>query len=193
MKTINKTSNNEIVIKNSKFITLLYSLKNEDEIAAILLSVKNEYKNATHYCYAYIIGDIMRSNDDGEPNGTAGVPILNVLKKNDLDRILCVVVRYFGGVKLGVGGLIRAYGKSVRETLKKAYLIDIEKYYTIMIKFHYNDRKKVDNLISNDSIISKEFHENIIYEFKLKALDNELINSLKLSGASIININRFLS
>ncbi|MFA5407982.1 MAG: YigZ family protein, partial [Bacilli bacterium] len=108
MKTIKETFKNELTIKNSKFIAILFPLSNEDKIDEIINNLKSQYKNATHYCYAYIIDNIKHSNDDGEPSGTAGQPILNVLEGNDLNNVLCVVIRYFGGIKLGAGGLIRA-------------------------------------------------------------------------------------
>ena len=91
---------NEIVINKSRFITLIYNVNSKDDVNNILNKIKCDYPNATHYVYAYIIDGIMYATDDKEPSGTAGKPILNVLVRNNLNHILCVVVRYFGGIKL---------------------------------------------------------------------------------------------
>lgn len=109
---------NEIIIKKSKFITKLYEIKDINEISQIIDNLKKDYKKATHICYAYIINGQEKAVDDGEPSGTAGRPILNVLQKRKLNEILVVVIRYFGGIKLGAGGLVRAYTKSTSEIVK---------------------------------------------------------------------------
>lgn len=109
---------NEIIIKNSKFITLTYHINEIENVKIILDNIKKEYKKATHYCYAYKVNNLEKAYDDGEPKGTAGLPILNVLNKNGLNNVLCIVIRYFGGTKLGHGGLIRAYTKSASESVK---------------------------------------------------------------------------
>ena len=110
---------NEIVIKKSRFITKLYNINNIDEVQTILDDLKKEYKKATHFCYAYSINGQEKAFDDGEPSHTAGLPILNVIHMKNLNNILIVVVRYFGGVKLGAGPLTRAYSKSASEIIKK--------------------------------------------------------------------------
>ena len=104
MYTISNNSKYELIIKNSKFITLLYKINNEDIVKKILNNVKEIYPDATHYCYAYIIDNQKKSSDDGEPSKTAGLPILKVLENNQLNHILAIVVRYFGGIKLGANG-----------------------------------------------------------------------------------------
>ena len=90
-----------------------------------LVELKNKYKDATHICFSYIINNTKRFSDDNEPSGTAGIPILNVLENNNLNYVLCCVVRYFGGIKLGAGGLLRAYSNSAKECLNKAVLTNI--------------------------------------------------------------------
>ena len=107
---------NEIIIKKSKFITKLYNI---DNVESILNNLKNEYKKATHFCYAYSINGKEKAYDDGEPSHTAGLPILNVIHMKKLNNTLIVVIRYFGGVKLGAGPLTRAYSKSASEIIKK--------------------------------------------------------------------------
>ena len=122
MYSIDSDVTNEYVINKSKFITKLYYVDNVEEVASVLNKVKSEYSLANHYCYAYIINNISKSSDDKEPSGTAGIPILNVLLKNNLNNILCIVVRYFGGIKLGAGGLVRAYTNSVSSALLQSAL-----------------------------------------------------------------------
>ena len=112
MKTVKKEVTNEIIINKSKFITIIIPLTTIEQIDDILKNIKNKYKDATHYCYGYVINGKEKMSDDGEPSGTAGMPILNVIKKHDLTNVICIVVRYFGGIKLGAGGLTRAYSNS---------------------------------------------------------------------------------
>ncbi len=110
-----------IEIKKSKFIGQLFDVFSQEEISNILQELKKEHKKATHICYAYRISQPFseKAFDDGEPSGTAGKPILNVLQKQDKQNCLLVVIRYFGGIKLGAGGLVRAYSKTASETVKK--------------------------------------------------------------------------
>jgi uncharacterized YigZ family protein len=126
MLTINNDIENEIIIKKSKFITKLYYIEDVNKIDEIIGNLKKEYKKSTHICYAYIIGSYAKAVDDGEPSGTAGKPILNVLQKKNVNNILCVVIRYFGGVKLGAGGLVRAYTNSTSEAFKLTEIIEKE-------------------------------------------------------------------
>ena len=162
MKTITTDITNEIIIKNSKFITLLIKIDSPD-ITSILENIKIDYPKATHYCYAYIYNEIKKSSDDGEPTGTAGSPILNVLEKEELNNILAVVIRYFGGIKLGTGGLIRAYTKSITEALKNVDVKELEKGYKVEINFSYNDEKQISYLLQDSKITNKKYNETINY------------------------------
>ena len=130
MKTISEKITNELIIKNSKFITIIYPITSIENIQGLIDETKLVYPKATHYCYAYIINDIKRSSDDKEPSGTAGTPMLNVLTKENYTNILVITVRYFGGIKLGAGGLVRAYSKSVKEALNIATTIDLDGLYS---------------------------------------------------------------
>ncbi len=105
-------------VKKSKFIAYYYKLDSLEEINAILIELKKEHKKARHLPYAYKIQNQIKKSDDKEPSGTAGMPILNIIEKNNLDNTLIVVVRYFGGIKLGAGGLIRAYGNASKEVIR---------------------------------------------------------------------------
>ena len=149
MKTVKENIENEIIINKSRFITLLIKINNLDEIEKNLKEIKKKYKDATHYCYAYIIGNKEKCSDNGEPSGTAGMPILNVLKQNDLTNILCVVIRYFGGIKLGAGGLIRAYSTSASEALNKTNIVNLIKGYKIVIEFNYDNIKQINYLLKD--------------------------------------------
>ena len=179
MKSIKFNIENEFIIKKSKFITKLYFVTSEIEIKNILDENKNDYKDATHICYAYILNNVQRFNDDSEPSGTAGMPILNVLKNNNLNNVLCVVIRYFGGIKLGAGGLIRAYCSSVSEALNKTEIINVVNGKKIELTFSYDDIKKVNHILNDINIVDKQFDENVKYIIIVKEKNvNSLINQL---------------
>ena len=182
MKTIKNNIENEIVIKNSKFICLLIKI-NDIDISNYLENIKKQYPKATHYCYAYIYNDYKKSSDDGEPSSTAGIPILNVLEKNNLNNILCVVVRYFGGIKLGAGGLVRAYTKCVTECLKKSELVELINGYKIELEFSYNELNSVNYILNKSNILSKNFNNNIKY---IVLLDKITLNKLKKYNYKIL-------
>ena len=167
MKSIKKTIYNEITINKSKFITYIYNVDDEEQVKEILKNIKIEYKDATHYCYSYIIDNVKRFNDDGEPSGTAGVPILNVLENNNLNHVLAIVVRYFGGIKLGAGGLVRAYSKSISESLLKGEICNLKKGINILVRFSYENLKLVDNVLKDISIEKKDFQEEITYSLNI--------------------------
>ena len=123
MYTISRDYRKEIVIEKSRFICSLKKVHSEAEAQEFIKAVKKEFWDATHNCSAYIVDDMaQRSSDDGEPSGTAGIPMLEVLRKNGLTETAAVVTRYFGGIKLGAGGLVRAYSGSVAGAVKEAGL-----------------------------------------------------------------------
>ena len=180
MKSIKKEITNEIIINKSRFITVLTNINDINNVKEKLENIKKEYKDATHYCYAYIVNNHEKCSDNGEPSGTAGMPILNVLKQNNLTNILCVVIRYFGGIKLGAGGLIRAYSNSVSEALNKTTITNLVNGYNITIEFPYENIKQINYLLKNIDI-KKSYKTNIIYNFsidenKLKEIENKLLN-----------------
>ena len=177
MQTIKNNIHNEIIIKNSRFICYLYKIKNINDINTILNELKNEHKDATHHCYAYIIDNIKKSSDDGEPGGTAGIPILKVLENNNLNNILAVVIRYFGGIKLGAGGLVRAYTKGVTNTISNDNIVNLIKGYNIEIEFNYNQVKEIDYLLKDININNKIFDTNIKYNIDIPTNFLEIIKS----------------
>ncbi len=182
MKTIKSNIENEIEIKNSKFITKIYKTGKE-EIFNILEKIKKEHPKATHYCYAYNSKNYKKSSDDNEPTGTAGKPILNVLEKEKLENVLVVIIRYFGGIKLGAGGLIRAYTKATTEALKKAIYQEVQEAYKVRIQFPYSEEKNINYLIQEKNILKKEFQENIIYEC---IIEKDKINNLSTYNYEIL-------
>ena len=173
---------NEIIIKNSRFICYLFKIDSL-EIDKIINNVKKEHPKATHYCYGYKYMDVERSSDDGEPSGTAGMPILNVINKEQLQNILIVVVRYFGGIKLGAGGLIRAYTKSVTEALKNNILCNLVEGFKINLSFPYEAEKDVSYILKSSVISNKNYLDVIEYTC---IVDNEVLHLLEKYSPTIV-------
>ena len=188
MYTISNNSKSELIINKSRFITLLAKVKSEEEVKIYLNNIKNEYKDATHYCFSYIIDNTKRFNDDGEPGGTAGMPILNVLENNNLNYILCIVVRYFGGIKLGAGGLVRAYSKSASEAINNSKLNKLEIGKIVTIKFNYDKQKLIDGLLKEIIINNKIFDNIITYNFYITDNEYNLIKDGLINNSINIDI-----
>lgn len=173
----------EIEIKKSRFLCFLHRTTSEDDAKNYILSIKKEHPNATHHCYAFVIGEhneIQRSNDDGEPAGTAGVPMLECLMKNEMQDVVAVVVRYFGGIKLGAGGLIRAYAKSVSNALHDAPITRKQKMLTYTLQFPYPLIGKMDYLFrsQNIEVLDKQYNEDVRYTFMCAQPIDEKISEL---------------
>ncbi len=166
MKTIGLNTENMEIINKSKFFTFLIKIQTEEEAKGLINNFKTVYKDATHVCSAYICDSAKKANDDGEPSGTAGMPILNILEKNELDHVLCIIVRYFGGVKLGASGLIRAYSNCTKNTLAKTDIIELQNGYLLTIKFDYTLENKINRCLL-DVPIEKKFEDKITYKFKI--------------------------
>lgn len=127
-----------------------YPVRTEDEIKELLLVLQKQYYDARHHCYAYVLGenkDLFRANDDGEPNHSAGDPILGQIRARDLTNVLVVVVRYFGGVKLGVGGLVQAYKTAASETLDEAEIVEQIITYPLPLRFAYQHLNAVMKVV----------------------------------------------
>ncbi len=177
MRTIMETKANEIIIKNSRFITILFPITQDSNPQELINQAKINYPKATHYCSAYITENTQKSSDDGEPGGTAGLPMLNVLIKENMINVLAITVRYFGGIKLGAGGLVRAYTKSVKEALSSAALISVEKGYKIKINTTYSNQKNLDYLLKDYNVISKEYNEGVTYKVLIPKNKLAILNS----------------
>lgn len=167
--TVKSRGEHEIVIEKSRFICHIQRAVSEEEAQAFIQSIKKQHWNATHNCSAYLIGEhdlIQKANDDGEPSGTAGVPMLEVLKKRKLKDTVVVVTRYFGGIKLGAGGLIRAYGKSVSEAINHVGMVERCLMRTMHTTIDYTWLGKVENELRASSFQLKEIHyaEDVIFE-----------------------------
>ena len=188
MKTIDKFYQNQIDIKKSQFICRLYPVQTEKEAKEIIAKISEEFKDATHNCSAYYVSDGEGYDDDGEPGGTAGRPMLNVLKKNELQNSVAIVTRYFGGIKLGAGGLVRAYSKSVLETLAIAEIVEMEKYELFSFTFDYQYIKLVDSDLRAQKIdiIDKNYDANVTYivatenKERLDNLKEKLVKEVKI-------------
>ena len=181
MYSINEFKEFVTEIQKSKFICRLIKLNSFEQIEEELDKVRNDWSGATHYCYAYLFENKKKCSDDGEPGGTAGMPILNVLENNNLSNILCIVVRYFGGIKLGAGGLVRAYTQSVTNTLDVCELIEIKKGKKVEIIFPYNQDKRINYLLSNITFLEKYFEENIRYIFNICDDDLSILTDNNIS------------
>lgn len=167
MNTIKETIENTLIIKNSRFITIIYNINDINDIDKYLKLVKDKYKDATHYCHAYILPNNIKCSDDGEPSGTAGKPILDVLTKHNLNFVLAIVVRYFGGIKLGAGGLIRAYSKCISTCLNNTELTKLILGKNIDIYFTYKDINDIDLLLTNCHINNKNYQDMISYNVNI--------------------------
>lgn len=182
MLSIKSNVVNEIIIKKSRFITFLFRVDNEADVKKYLDDLSNKYKDSTHICYAYILDNAKRFNDDGEPGGTAGMPILNVLENKDLNHILCCIVRYFGGIKLGANGLVRAYSNGCSDALDCSELVSLLPGKICSIKFKYDDTKIVDSILRDCFIIDKKYEDDVTYVFKIgtDSLSSIISNSFDL-------------
>lgn len=165
----------EIEIKKSRFIALIVPIYHVDDVKKKLEQVKKGYPGATHYCYAYILLQEKRCSDDGEPSKTAGQPILNVLEKQQLSYVLAIVIRYFGGIKLGAGGLVRAYTNAVIQVLEKAHIYPMGLKKHIKVTFSYEFEQQFLKQYSSFEIIQKTYLDIVTYE---GYLDEEKIASL---------------
>lgn len=160
-KTVKGQGEHEIVIQKSRFIAHVNRAETEEEAQNFIQHIKKIHWNATHNCSAYLIGEhnqIQKANDDGEPSGTAGVPILEVLKKRDLRDTVVVVTRYFGGIKLGAGGLIRAYGKATSEGLDAVGIVERKLMRVMETTIDYTWLGKVENELRGSIYQLKTIH-----------------------------------
>ena len=148
-RTVERAAEGIYKEKGSRFLSFIYPVRTEEEAKTIIGELKTKYYDARHHCYAYCLGvkrDIFRTNDDGEPSSTAGKPILGQILSNDLSNVLIVVVRYFGGIKLGVSGLIQAYREAALDAIRNAYIVERTDNIVFGVSFSYmvmNDVMKV--------------------------------------------------
>ena len=177
MKTIIENISNEYIEKKSKFIANIFYVSTEEEAENKIKQIKKKYYDAKHNCYAYSItnkkGQINKMSDDGEPSGTAGAPILNIINKNELTNILIIVTRYFGGILLGTGGLVRAYSEAVLGAINKSNIQIEQEGYDIEVSIEYKDLEKLKYYCNQNNINIKNTEYNEIIKCILEMTDGE--------------------
>lgn len=185
----------ENVINKSRFIAHIKPVESEDEAKAFIDEVKKEHRDATHNCSAYTIGDsmlIQKANDDGEPSGTAGVPMLEILKKLETHNTAAVVTRYFGGIKLGTGGLIRAYSGAVRDAIKEGGRVELRNAIPTTVTISYEQTGKFEYELQSTNFILRDtmYTDKVSYRIDVLEDDYEdFINFLNRITASTFELD----
>lgn len=189
--TVLSSASAEIVIEKSRFIGQSFHVEDLEETENIIKEVKKKYYDATHNCFAYIIGEdmsIAKASDDGEPSSTAGVPMLELMKKLNLTNTLVMATRYFGGIKLGASGLIRAYAKTAKISLEANSIVNKDVFNRIILEIDYSLIGRIQKFLENNQIIHDApiFTEKV--ELNLYAKD-EKIEGLQKDLLDITNAN----
>lgn len=195
MKVIIENATAEIIEKKSRFIANIFYVSNVTEAEEKLAAIRKQYYDAKHNCFAYVLGvnaETAKSSDDGEPQGTAGHPMLDILKGNNLTNCIAIVTRYFGGTLLGTGGLVRAYSDSLKAAIANAKTSELLNAYKVSFEINYDDYGKVENLVQN----LNQLNENNIYSLA-KTFENVVkleylisIDAFDKFKTEIINITR---
>lgn len=197
-KSIHQYGRDEITINKSRFICSTAPVNTEEEAIEFIEKIKKEFKDARHNVYAYTVGEnsnVQRFTDDGEPSGTAGMPVLNVINQEELKNVVVVVTRYFGGILLGAGGLVRAYTKSAKVGLENGLIVDKVLYYEISIKIEYTMLGKIENELNKNKFIIKDKKYEADVNLIILARDddieklNNLINEVT-SGKARVNLGQ---
>jgi uncharacterized YigZ family protein len=189
MKTVKEKYSKLIEINKSKFIGILFPVESQEDFKMQLNLINKEWPKATHYCYAYRLNGMEKSNDDGEPSGTAGRPILEFLKNNDLENVALVVVRYFGGIKLGAGGLLRAYidaSKAVFEA-SNVFLVEEQNVYSLTVDYSLYDILNNYLLKQDGQVLKTEYEMKVSIDYLCSSLDEERINNLLNGQVEILS------
>ena len=195
-KTVFESGESTIIIEKSKFIGYSRHVETEEDALTFINEIKKKNKDATHNVSAYILGEkknAQKYSDDGEPSGTAGIPILELMKKEELTNSAIVVTRYFGGIKLGAGGLVRAYSKSAKSTLENSLISQKKKFIPIEILFDYSYLGKIQNDISTRNILSSKPTFEDVVKYTIYVDKGEIDSSINhindlTSGNVIIDI-----
>lgn len=195
LTTINENSSAEIVEKKSKFIANIFYVQNEQEAEEKISEIRKKYYDARHNCYAYSIIEnntvLNRASDDGEPSGTAGMPMLNILIKKELVNVLVVVTRYFGGILLGTGGLVKAYSEATISAIEKASFSKIERGIELEVVLDYPDFEKFQYYVkkNNFKITNAKYKEKIIC--KIELTNDEKDNFINLIENDTLKIQKY--
>lgn len=194
-KTINKNVSSEIVEKKSKFIANIFYVESVEEAEEKIKEIKKRFYDAKHNCFAFRIyakeGVTERFSDDGEPSGTAGSPMLNLLSTQNLNNVVVIVTRYFGGILLGTGGLVRAYSGAAQKALEETEIIEKDLGLEVLIEINYSDLEKLKYYLKQNKIkiIDTKYQENIDVICEISSEKLETLQSLKNEvNFNIINI-----
>lgn len=194
MKTILDNTSYELTEKKSKFIANLFYVENIEDIEKNLKNIKKKYHDAKHNCYAYSImtenGIINKMSDDGEPSGTAGGPMLNILNKNELVNVLIVVTRYFGGILLGTGGLVKAYSDSTINAIQKAKIVSQEEGYELEVIIEYPELEKFNYYCNKNNILITKIDYDEKIKCKIEVTKKEKEDLIKLKEEMKLKIEK---
>lgn len=195
MKTIIEGKKAEVTEKKSRFIANIFHVENVTEADEKIKQINKKYYDAKHNCYAYIVDGIEKCSDDGEPSKTAGAPMLDILKKNQFTNVLVIVTRYFGGILLGTGGLVRAYSEATKRAIENSDVVEIVSGERYIIEVSYEN---VNNVLYWCNKLNIKICENV-YETSIKLTiestkeDKEkLINNVEIENIKVVNSNIFI-
>lgn len=201
--SIDKDDSISFIVNKSEFIGYAFYVETVDEAEEKIVEIREKHKDATHNCYAYIIGQdrlIQKYSDDGEPSGTAGIPMLEVLKKMGITNVLVIATRYFGGILLGAGGLVRAYTKTVVSAVEKAVIVEKQLFYKVSITIDYIYWGKIENHLKNLGleIIEIEYLEKVkinlfVNKNEFERLEKLIVNETANNCLIVVNDELFKS
>ena len=196
MKTIKKEVSFEIIVKKSKFIANVFPVQSKEEAEQKINEISKRYFDARHNCYGYILEDFEKCSDDGEPSKTAGAPILDIIKKKELKNVLIIVTRYFGGILLGTGGLVRAYSETAKKAIDRAEIVNQIKGIEYEIRIKYDDQKNVLYWckLLNIKVINIKYMNYVELKLQSSKEDMEkLLNNTKIAeNFKILNENIYI-
>ena len=190
-KSIEKEAVAEIVEKKSKFIATIFPINSKEEAENRISEIKKKYYDAKHNCYAYVVGNVEKCSDDGEPSGTAGAPLLDLLKNKELTNVVVIVTRYFGGILLGTGGLVRAYTETAKKAIESTSIVIKEYGIRYSVEINYNSLKDLQHLCKMLEInivkIDYKINVNVTMESNLDKKQSLLQSNIKISNVKVEN------
>ena len=192
-KSIEKEAVAEFVEKKSKFIATIFPINSKEEAENRISEIKKKYYDAKHNCYAYVVGNVEKCSDDGEPSGTAGAPLLDLLKNKELTNVVVIVTRYFGGILLGTGGLVRAYTETAKKAIESTSIVIKEYGIRYSVEINYNSLKDLQHLCKMLEInivkIDYKINVNVTMESNLDKKQSLLQSNIKILNVKVENNN----
>ena len=192
-KSIEKEAVAEIVEKKSKFIATIFPINSKEEAENRISEIKKKCYDAKHNCYAYVVGNVEKCSDDGEPSGTAGAPLLDLLKNKELTNVVVIVTRYFGGILLGTGGLVRAYTETAKKAIESTSIVIKEYGIRYSVEINYNSLKDLQHLCKMLGInivkIDYKINVNVTMESNLDKKQSLLQSNIKILNVKVENNN----